>query len=640
MRSILPGRMADGFNDLKRRLKNRSPGMSAGIAVCLSMIATLLLPTFLSDHSIGFSNSFLSVAFAVVLFLLFRNYLERGHAKRELALTHLFGFLLSCMTSMGSAVERTGQFFPVSAAMLFAILLYTHVFACAVSLLWFRLSELEQKKMTFSPGGNSPASKLNRCLLYIMTHRWLIALILLLCWLPCWLALFPGGFCYDTENEFNQQFLTYKSDFPRLHSALIIGCLNAAHALFGSYNAGIAIYAAVQMVAFSAMFADMLATFHRKKLRPGILLVLAAYFAFFPVIALIVTHIGRDTLFAGLLTYLGFLFYQLASDSREFFSRTGKPLLLGAVLSLTILSRNNNSEIIMLALLVIMNAVVLIKTRRRHSKGIRAFVVSNIFVFVFLSLALNAICQPITGANLRASMSLVSQTLVRAYIDEPEKWTEQDRADYEYHINMEHFRYCAECADYSKNLLRNIKGAGNGVRFVRLWLRMGVKCPGSYLNAFLAQTRYMWYPDSLIDGYVRAELYETEKCYFSTGVSNPGHRISLWPRGEAFYWQLSRSVNFEKIPLLSMLFSIGFQYWLLLHCVFYAIYRRRKRLLLPLGAMMVYLFFCFFIPIVLMRYFMPLFLFFPLTVVMTIHPALPAGEKAAIVPELSQETAE
>ena len=617
--------------------KNRSPRVSLIISACLSLICTLLLPAFLSDRSISFSNSFLSVAYAAILFMLFQRYLKQRHPKREIVLTHIFGFLLSCMTAMGCAIEKTGRFFPVSLVMCVSVLFYTHLSACAVSLLWAGLSRLEEKKATVrgqtdAPGAQFP--RLRQWCLWTLAHPWVIALILLICWLPCYLSLFPGGFSYDMSNEFNQQFVTYKSDFPRLHSVLIIGFLNAAHHLFGSYNVGIALYAIAQMAAFSALFTHMLITFYRQRLRAGLISLFAAYFALFPVISLTVTHTGRDTLFAGLLTYLGFLLYELASDPKTFLSTVRKPAILGAVFSLTVMSRNNNSELIMLVLLAVINLIVWVRGRRLHARGVRIFCISNLTVFILLSFVLNLICQPITPTNPRASMSVISQTLCRAYIDEPEKWNEKDKTDFEYYVNMERFIYCAECADYSKNLLQNVKGAGNGIGFIKMWVRMGIKCPGSYLNAFLAQTRYMWYPDSLVDGYVKAGLYTSEKCYFVTGIEKPGKRISLWKAGEEFYRKICKDISFEKIPLLSMLFSIGFQYWLLLHCLFYSLYKRRKKLLLPLAVIFVYIAFCFFIPLVLLRYFMPLFLLFPLTVVMTIHQ----GAEEAIVLSGAEKT--
>lgn len=596
------------------------------IAGGLSVLSALLLPTFYYDSSIGFSNSFLSVVYAAFLFLLLRRCYGRKHPKREWVLTHVFGFLLAWMIAMGRAIEQTGRFFPVSWAVCVSILLYSHVLACATSFLWEKLSAFEasqQKHRGKSVSRNLSGSRLQTLRArteYVMTHRWLLALLLFVCWLPCWLALFPGGFSYDVTLEFHQQSEIYYRAFPRLHSVLMIGCLNAFHRLFGSYNAGIAFYAMVQMLLFSALFADMLTVLWRQRIHKGIMGVLCAYCAFFPVIHLTVTHIGRDTLFAGLLTYFCFLLYRISADRERFFSSLRCSVLIGMILSLMLLSRNNTSEVLTLLLLIILNIVVWRKLHHRYLREVKAFAVANISVYLLLSVILYCICLPISKPNPLMSMGTVSQTMVRAYTDEPEKLSEQDKEDFERFFIKEKLSYCPELADLSRNSISKDAFREDYIGFVRLWVKMGVKCPTSYANAMIEQNRYMWYPDSLIDGYVRCGLYDTEKCYFVTGVASPGTRIHLLPALEEYYRRISADISFEKIPLLSMLFSIGFQFWLLLHGFFYVVYRRRRQWYLPMGFMLAYTVICLFLPIVLLRYFMSLFLFFPITIAMTFEP--------------------
>ena len=139
MKSVSFSALSSYTKNVRDRLKRRTSGTNTNIAVCLSIISTLLLPALMYDRTIGFSNSFYSVAYAIVLFLLFKWYYGRQHCRRELLLTHAFGLLLACMTTMGRAIEQTGRFFPVRLAVCVSILIYTHVFACAVSLLWQKL---------------------------------------------------------------------------------------------------------------------------------------------------------------------------------------------------------------------------------------------------------------------------------------------------------------------------------------------------------------------------------------------------------------------------------------------------------------------------------------------------------------------
>ncbi|MBQ9901400.1 MAG: hypothetical protein IJM51_03320 [Clostridia bacterium] len=589
------------------------------LSICLSAAVTLLLPAFLSDSTLLFSNSFVSVVFAAALYLLFRTYRGAAHCRRELVLTHLLGMLLSLFTAAGRAMEQSGQFFPVSPLKAAGILLYGHVFACGISLVWNRLSA---SKPAFAPscGGNAAGAGISgRLLSFAAARPWLVAVSLLVCWVPCYIALFPGGFMYDVSVEFHQQYDTYLSCFPRLHSALLIGCLNAAHRLTGSYNAGIALYCGVQMAVFSALFTHMLVIFYRQEVRPVLLYLSWLYFAFFPVIHLIITETGRDTLFALFFVYLVTLLYVAADDAEGFFRSPWKPALLGAVLALTVLSRNNTSELLVMLLLTGMAAIAWLLFRGKYFRGITVFSVSCLAVFFSLSLLLGAVCSPMQKANQGSAFGLVIQPLSRAYTEEKDNWSEDDLAELEKFIDAEHLRYSPELADTAREAMKEeaIKSDIRG--FVKLWVRTGLRYPCSYLNAVTALTRYGWYPDSVLDGYFRANVQAYEKSYFITGVSYPGYEPHIWSGGEDYYRKIAMTVSFEKIPVVSMLFSVGFQNWLMLHCFFYAVYRRRRSLYLPLGVILVYLMICFFVPIVIMRYYMPLFLLLPLSAVMTLH---------------------
>lgn len=596
------------------------------MALCLSIVGTMLLPAYISDGTISFSNSFVSIAWAAVMFMLFLQCYNRSHTRRELVFAHTLGFILSFMIAAGRAIEQTGSFFPISVLKAVAIMFYTHAAACVISFVWENLSRLKSGK----PATQSDNARFARFLSYAAAHPWLIALGFLLCWLPCYIALFPGGFRYDIHIEFNQQYDTYLSCFPRLHSALLIGCLNAVHGLTGSYNAGIAVYCAVQMILFSGVFTHMLVVFYRQRMSAVLLCVLWSYYAFSPVIHLTITNAGRDTLFALLFVYLVTLLYETSCDVERFMRSKGKSMCLGIVLALTVLSRNNTSELIVMLLLIVLLGVAWLWLHKVCKRGMAVCAVSCLVVYVSLSLVLGAVCSPMKKANQGAALGILTQTLARAKTDEPQKWSVKDNADFNRFVDAENLKYCAELADISREAMNEdaIKSDIGG--FVWLWLRMGLKCPNAYLNAFTAQTRYGWYPDSVIDGYIRAEIYHDEKNFFKPGVAPPGSKVHIWNSGEEFYRKISCDISFEKIPIVSMLFSIGFHNWLVLHCFVYAVYRRSKKMYLPLGVMMGYLMICLLLPIVIMRYYMPLYLLFPLTAVMTVRASYHSGEETDV----------
>ena len=72
---------------------------------------------------------------------------------------------------------------------------------------------------------------------------------LLLCWLPVFLAVYPGFFVYDAQDEYVQVATrTFSTHHPLVHVLLLGGMVCGGHKLTGSYNPGIACYTVLQML--------------------------------------------------------------------------------------------------------------------------------------------------------------------------------------------------------------------------------------------------------------------------------------------------------------------------------------------------------------------------------------------------------
>ena len=75
------------------------------------------------------------------------------------------------------------------------------------------------------------------------------AIILFLCWLPVFLAVYPGFFAYDATDEL-QEVLTgqYVTRHPLLHVLMLGKTVSGIQKLTGSYNSGIGVYVLAQML--------------------------------------------------------------------------------------------------------------------------------------------------------------------------------------------------------------------------------------------------------------------------------------------------------------------------------------------------------------------------------------------------------
>ena len=128
------------------------------------------------------------------------------------------------------------------------------------------------------------------------------AIILFLCWLPVFLAVYPGFFAYDATDEL-QEVLTgqYVTRHPLLHVLMLGKTVSGIQKLTGSYNSGIGVYVLAQM-AIMAMLLGW--TIQQLRTRAGRVCGLLFY-GLFPVIPMYVLCTSKDTPYtAGMLAVL------------------------------------------------------------------------------------------------------------------------------------------------------------------------------------------------------------------------------------------------------------------------------------------------------------------------------------------------
>ena len=531
--------------------------------------------------------------------------------RRRWVFTGIPGLIFSALTSWGRTLDAKGSvdFF----GQLSEILLLTPVFALGISLIWLLLERIDRAE---GPETGILARK-----------KWLIPLILLLCWLPAFLAEYPGGFRYDASGELAQvtEQLGFRGDYPMLHSAIVTFLLPAMHSLTGSWDNGVTVYVILQMVLMAGMYTHILQTLIRKGVHRYVIRYGLLYCALFPVVQMLAVQELRDVTFAALFTYTVFCLYLLCTEKERILGSPLKAAGCAVVMSLMFQSRNNNAGIPFLVLVILVSVCLFFKNRKKYFRGAVVWAVSGIGSFLLVGWILSLICQPVLyGPTPASSMSLLSQPLSRAYVLEGENWPEEDRKTIAEYMDLEGLRYTPCYADDTKARIRV-----NAFKYAVFCGKIGMKYPGIYLDAILAQTQKMWDPYAVIDGY---NQYFTEpgdpywgydKCYFAITPENEepvGHGTML-PWLLDFYTTIGLRISFEKIPVARMFFSIGAQFWLVLLLFFYLWYRRRTKLLLPVGAMLLYMIGNAFVPLVLLRYFAGIFLCHPMIATFLFQPA-------------------
>ena len=525
------------------------------------------------------------------------------------------GTLWGLMASCGQAMDRSRTVSLKDGWFIVSFMIWTAVFTVCLMLLWQWL-----EKRSHPERAKSCWTRL------LFSKTWLLMVILLICWLPCYLSIYPGNFSYDSGIEYNQCAYGYNNAMPFLHSFLLVNVLLKSMAATGSATVGIAVLTICQMILLSGLFALILRHFYKAGADKALLMIMLGYYAAFPTIHLLATCPIRDVLFSGLLTLCVFETAALMTEKEKFFLSRRKIVGAAVTVTLTVLSRNNSNSKLAYILLILLCGLVFLWAGRQYLSRAAGFSVCLITFYAVLSTLLSLACQPQTTLPSNTSLSFLTQPITRAYLETGDTWSEEELEKYEYYFATDGLLYAEGLGDISASKLKTtVDSDGSRMGFLKFWLQTGVKHPGSYLNAWFANTKPLWYPGAAIDGYnYEGSLYPTYKDYersyfsFSDYLDAPAQFNGKLPAVHSFYAHLAHDISFEKIPVVAWFFSPAFYLWVLLCGLFFALYRKDSSALPALGILMAYVVVSMLVPVILVRYFAALFFAFPLVVFITV----------------------
>lgn len=543
----------------------------------ITLGGVLFLPQMLlsEGRGLGFSNSFLSVAVFLLAFPAVRHAVERmlsetgaaGKVKGVLTLLLAFGFVLAC--TLGSRLEADGYLLLTDWRLWLSLPFLTLFFAALLERLYGLLEERMAGDGVKAAGGAEAAGGavvrnagfLSRWeSLPVGKRRLLVFLFFLITWGIVLLAVWPGFFVYDAQEEFNQvaqrRFTTHH---PLLHVLLLGGIISAGNKLFGSYNAGIACYMIFQMTVLAVCFTWVLDSLRKRGAPLWLRVAGTLYFAFFPVIQMYVLCSAKDTLYSAAMLAVILLLVQMAEEREAFFSTKKNVAALAGALCLMALMRHNGLYI----LILLIPAMAALAGRKQWMRAALAGLCALI-----LTLGVSAGLKTVFHAEDSENQEMLTvpiQQLARTWTLSPEVFTEEEEEVLFSFLPREALkRYTPKLSDNVKISFNNAAYAQDSSAFWRLWLSIGGKAPASYLNAWLLTSYGFWYPDAVLDGYQGNTVFTFtygESSYFGYETELPGQRHSFIPWLDALFEKMSLELFQQRVPVVSMLFSPGFLFW-------------------------------------------------------------------------------
>lgn len=447
---------------------------------------------------------------------------------------------------------------------------------------------------------------------------WACVCILLGCWLPAWLSLFPGAFSYDALAEWEQvRDGVITAHHPVIHVLWLGGLVEGIHALTGSYNAGIAVYTFSQMVILAVIFSctlRFLDDFHV----PGILQWLSLlFYGLSPVMQLFSISATKDVLFSGVLLLFLQQLIRLCCRGEIYFQGIKSWLAFGTIAFLSMILRNNGLYITLGTFLV------LLLRMKKYRKKIG-------LVLLGICVAYGMYIGPFYGmldvarGGIEEMLSVPIQQMARVHRYGFDSLDEED-LDIVYQVLPKEYLddYRATVSDFVKKGFQRDAFETYKKDMIRIWGKWGMAHPLTYVNSFLVNTVDFWYPHAVIDGY--KDVYG-KSSYFDYKVDKPGSEVVLLPGLHQYYEQISFDRQAQRSPFAFLVLSPGW-YLVVAMTVFGYLWRIRRYEFVAPGALFVFSILTVLLgPMALVRYVLIFYYGFPVLLAIDLQPIHLYGE--------------
>lgn len=393
------------------------------------------------------------------------------------------------------------------------------------------------------------------------------------CYFLYFLLLFPGVIGYDTIIEINQCLTgEYTNHHPFVHVILLSSMLELSKLLGGSLVTGMALYAFLQMIIMSGIFAYSISFLLQKRVHKYILVFLFGYYALLPVNAIYSVTLWKDILFSGICLLLVIQFIKICYDpkliqSKKFF------ISLALLLVLFCTFRHNGFYAVLLF------TPILLFINRRFFKSYFLLV----FVVVALVQSYSSVLLPALGVkkgSMREALSIPLQQIARTVKYHGHEIELEDKKTIRQVLETDSLAllYQPHISDLVKSTFNDATFKRNPKLYINLWFKLFTKYPKTYIESFI-EGCYGYIDPSVNYGgsYSFSTIYDYD--YQGYYFNSPYPKSEQVAKQNVFL--LLPKYIVLHIPILAFLTSIGLMIWIGLLAYIRLKMTGNKRLLLP-----------------------------------------------------------
>ena len=415
---------------------------------------------------------------------------------------------------------------------------------------------------------------------------------IIICWLPYIISFYPIILSPDPSFQIRQFFgiRTKYADYailldenvvmtnhhPVTHTMLIGGCLKLG-TLIGNDNLGLFFYSLIQIVVLASVLSFSIYYMQKMNLKTKYLIGVLLIYSFVPMFPLYAMSGVKDVLF-GAFIFLYFIFLHNYIKSKGENYKWWKYLLVIILLILICLFRNNGIHVLLLTLPFLL---LVVKNKWKQ------ILVVMLCVFGFYG-TFDKVILPyfkITPGSIREVLSVPFQQTARVAKYHGNELSEDEIATIDKILGYDDLaeRYDPELADPVKNEFNKYATDEDLKEYFKVWFNGLLKYPGTYIEATMNNIYGFFYPEKT-KWYV---YYKFDDRITENGFDYHYNSLEVPRKVLSEY-----AVAFPYIPVIGLISNIGFNVWIILTLLIYAIYRKLYKNILVLAPALVLILVC------------------------------------------------
>lgn len=534
----------------------------------LALITTICISlNFMVGKEGFFGNDFIWILILAITYILINNALKT-YNKRLYVCSVLFGLITSICAITGHVAEKylmTNLLISKKDIILILCKLEA-LFVCITSITIIIFRELPvfvskiklEKKWKFFT-----ANKISVLI---------VALVLLIMYLPYLLYYYPGNVLIDSAIQIMQGLgpLEITTHHPPIHTAIITMCIELGHSLSGSYNFGAFIYTLLQTLTTCFLFSYTIYYMAKKGVSKSIRIVSFLFYALCPTIPFLTITIYKDIPFALSLLALTICMTEIATNLENFVKHKIRIILTVTAVFLVAIFRNNGLYAIILTMPLVM---ILVK---KYKIKVGAIFLSGILLCLIVIGPIYSMFNIEKGSSKEA-FSVILQQFARIKTYKENELTDEEKKNIYKYLPVDNIDkiYNPVFADPVKSQASDQAFKEDKITLLKTYLGLALKYPMHTISSFICNSFGYYYPNTLGWGVYTGV---NEECFIDNGVDygikqSPIIKIEILDVVNEF-------VNSRNIPIISMFLSIGFLFWIVIFGAIYCIYTKKYNIII------------------------------------------------------------